>query len=113
VQNIQVETNDTVHTVNKAIEQVVAGSQAAEESGELMRVTQETTSRLVELVKLIAASSEAQERIAEVLRKRVAEIGVSTEQTARQVEAQNESTNILVSSAKKLVSSVSVFKLPA
>jgi twitching motility protein PilJ len=113
VQNIQVETNDTIHTMNKAIEQVVAGSQAAAESGERMHDTQETTARLVDLVQQINAGAVAQESITDILRKRVADIGVSTEQTAKQVEVQNRSADLLVSSARHLVAAVSVFKLPA
>ena len=113
VQNIQVETSDTIHTMNKAIEQVVTGSQAAAESGERMRDTQETTAHLVDLVQQINAGAAAQESITDILRKRVADIGVSTEQTAKQVEVQNRSADLLVSSARHLVAAVSVFKLPA
>lgn len=112
VQNIQIETNDTINTVNKTIDQVVQGSDLAQRSGEQMHATQSTTARLVELVQAITQSAQQQVRIAEALRKRVGEIGESTERTARQIQAQNQSTELLVEAAKRLVQSVSVFKLP-
>jgi methyl-accepting chemotaxis protein len=112
VQNIQIETNDTINTVNKTIDQVVQGSDLAQRSGEQMLATQSTTTRLVELVQSITQSAQQQVRIAEALRKRVGEIGESTERTARQIQAQNQSTEVVVEAAKRLVQSVSVFKLP-
>lgn len=113
VQNIQVETNDTIATVNKTIEQVVNESELAHNAGERMRETHEATARLVRLVATIATSSAEQTRIAAVLRTAADEIAQFTEKTAEQLVAQNQSAGSLVSASQKLVDAISVFKLPS
>lgn len=112
VQNIQVETNDTIATVNKTIEQVVKESDLAHSAGEKMRETHEATARLVRLVATIATSSAEQTKIASVLRAAADEIAQFTKKTAEQLVAQNESAGSLVSASQKLVDAISVFKLP-
>jgi methyl-accepting chemotaxis protein len=112
VQNIQIETNDTIATVNKTIDQVVQGSEMARVSGDKMRETRATTERLVQLVQNIAESSLAQMKLVESLRVGAGEITESTEKTAEQLNAQNQVTSSLVTASQKLVESVSVFKLP-
>jgi methyl-accepting chemotaxis protein len=113
VQNIQIETNDTIATVNKTIDQVVQGSDMARVSGDKMRETRDTTERLVQLVQNIAESSLGQMKLVESLRLGAGEITQSTEKTAEQLNAQNQVTSSLVTASQKLVESVSVFKLPA
>jgi methyl-accepting chemotaxis protein len=113
VQNIQVETNDTIATVNKTIEQVVNESELAHNAGERMRETHEATARLVRLVATIATSSAEQTKIASVLRSAADEIAQFTEKTAEQLVAQNQSAASLVSASQKLVDAISVFKLPS
>jgi methyl-accepting chemotaxis protein len=113
VQNIQIETNDTIATVNKTIDQVVQGSDMARASGEKMRETRETTERLVQLVQTIAQSSEQQMKLVDELRIGAGEITESTNKTAEQLSAQNQVTSSLLTASQKLVESVSVFKLPA
>ena len=113
VQNIQIETNDTIATVNKTIDQVVQGSDMARVSGDKMRETRATTERLVQLVQNIAESSLGQMKLVESLRLGAGEITESTEKTAEQLNAQNQVTSSLVTASQKLVESVSVFKLPA
>ncbi len=112
VQNIQIETNDTIATVNKTIDQVVQGSDLARASGVKMTETRETTLRLVQLVETIARSSDEQVRLAVELSNAAAEITASTEKTATQLAAQNVVTSDLMQSSKRLVDSVSVFRLP-
>jgi twitching motility protein PilJ len=112
VQNIQVETNDTIATVNKTIEQVIKESELAHNAGERMRETHEATARLVRLVATIANSSAEQTKIAAVLRAAADEIAQFTEKTAEQLVAQNQSAASLVSASQKLVNAISVFKLP-
>jgi len=112
VQNIQVETNDTIATVNKTIDQVVKESELAHNAGERMRETHDATARLVRLVATIASSSAEQTKIAASLRSAADEITQFTAKTAEQLAAQNQSAASLVASSKKLMESVSVFKLP-
>lgn len=112
VQNIQVETNDTIATVNKTIDQVVKESELAHNAGERMRETHEATARLVKLVATIANSSAEQTRIAVSLRSAADEITQFTAKTGEQLAAQNQNAASLVTASKKLMESVSVFKLP-
>jgi twitching motility protein PilJ len=112
VQNIQLETNDAITTVNRVIDQVVRGSETAQRSGTQMEETQRTTAQLVQAVQRIAQASQAQVQIAEQLRGRVAEITASTQKTAHQVKEQNVSTQALSDAATQLVKTAGVFRLP-
>lgn len=111
VQNIQIETADTINSVNRAIDQVVRGSEMANQSGQQMRETREATSRLVELVERISASTQEQARITESLRQGAQAIDASTRETAQQLTHQAKVTESLVGASRSLVESVSVFKL--
>lgn len=113
VNNIQIETSDTINTVNRTISQVVTGSELASRSGAQMRETQQSTASLVELVKRITSSAQVQMKITTELRNRVHQIGASTEKTAAEILLQSEATADLSKSADRLVESVRVFKLPS
>ena len=113
VNNIQVETADTVNTMNSAITQVVDGSRLAEQAGEQMKLTQETTADLVASVRQIAASSQEQSQISAGLVTRSSEIRKGSERTSKELTEQAGQTENLVNYAKALLSSVRVFKLPA
>jgi twitching motility protein PilJ len=112
VGNIRVETNETIATMNKTIDQVVEGSDAAQKAGEQMQKTQQITANLAALVQKIAVGAGTQKTIAMHLQQRVAHIGKSTEKTATQVEAQVVETRALSDAAKLLVQAVGQFKLP-
>lgn len=112
VNNIQVETSDTVATMNNVITQVVEGSELAEKAGEQMQKTQQSTSNLVASVKQIALSSVEQARAANQLQLRADQIKQSTIQTSEQLQQQTLQTNRLVQYAKSLLNAVQVFKLP-
>ncbi|MDQ1315589.1 MAG: twitching motility protein PilJ, partial [Pseudomonadota bacterium] len=113
VNNIQVETVDTVNTMNAAITQVVDGSRLAEQAGEQMKLTQEATAGLVESVRQIAASSQEQAQQSSGLLSRAEDIRKSSEHTSRELVEQSEQTGNLVEYAKALLGAVRVFKLPA
>jgi methyl-accepting chemotaxis protein len=112
VNNIQLETNETINTVNRTISQVVQGSEQAQKAGEQMRRTQEITGQLVAIVRHIAQTSDRQKAMSVQLLESVEHIGRSTERTAEQIHAQNQETETLLASARQLVQSVNVFKLP-
>jgi len=112
VNNIQLETNETINTVNHTIGQVVQGSEQAQKAGEQMRRTQEITAQLVSLVRRIAETSDVQKEMSVHLLESVQHIGESTQRTAEQIGAQNQETETLLLSARRLVESVNVFKLP-
>lgn len=113
VNNIQIETNETINTVNRTISQVVEGSTQAQQAGEQMRQTQEITEELVGQVRAIAEASEEQKTMSVALLDAVQKIGESTQKTADQIQAQNKETDTLLNAAQNLVESVGVFKLPA
>ncbi len=113
VNNIQMETADTVTTMNSAISQVVDGSKLAEQAGEQMKLTQTTTSNLVDSVRQIAVSSHEQAKLSSDLLVRSAEIRKSMEKTTRELVEQSTETENLVQYARALLGSVRVFKLPA
>lgn len=113
VNSIQVETADTVNTMNAAIAQVVEGSKLAEQAGEQMQNTQVSTAELVDLVQKIATTSEEQAKVSNELLERASEIRKSSEKTSQRLAEQGEYTNNLVEYARNLLSTVRVFKLPA
>lgn len=112
VNNIRIETADTVTTMNNLISQVAEGTRLAEQAGDNMRLTQRTTSELVSAVQQIAESSRRQAEMSLALRDRTSTIEQSTHKTARQLNEQTTHTNNLVKLSGNLVQAVSVFQLP-
>ena len=112
VNNIRVETADTVTTMNTAISQVAEGTRLAEQASQSMKDTQQATAELVRSVQHIANSSVKQANVSEELLERAKQIQESTEQTGRELLEQTKSTDTLVRYSENLVSSVGVFKLP-
>lgn len=111
VSNIQVETADTVTTMNNVISQVVDGSRLAEAAGEQMHRTKTTTEELVDSVRQIARSSEEQSQITTILQNRANQIKASTEKTSKHLQEQTVQTTRLVEYARALLKAVQVFKL--
>ena len=112
VSNIQIETADTASTMNTAISQVVDGSKLAEQAGDQMKRTQETTADLVAAVQQIASRSQDQARMSSELLSRAQQIQEGTRQTSQQLNEQTVQTTNLVWYARNLLSSVRVFRLP-
>jgi len=111
VNNIQVETAETVTAMNTAISQVVEGSKLAEQAGEQMRRTRDATAGLVEQVRQIASTSQAQAKASTELVHSAEGIRRSTQKTSEQLEVQTQHTNNLLEYAKSLLATVRVFKL--
>jgi methyl-accepting chemotaxis protein len=112
VNNIQAETAETMAAMNKAISQVVEGSELAQASGVKMQSTQETTAELVESVELIAKRSMMQAKFSRVLLTKTEQAQKSTEETNAELKLQADQTTNLVSFSRQLLDSVNVFKLP-
>jgi methyl-accepting chemotaxis protein len=112
VSNIQLETSDTVSTMNQVISEVVNGSELAEKAGKEMQETRETTEDLVASVRKIATTSQEQASSSNELRDRARQIQESAQETSRQLKAQTGQTSRLVHLAKGLLRSVQVFRLP-
>jgi len=111
VNNIQIETAETVTAMNTAISQVVEGSKLAEQAGEQMRRTRDATAGLVEQVRQIASTSQDQAKITNELVQSAEGIRRSTQKTSEQLEVQTLHTNNLLEYAKSLLATVRVFKL--
>ena len=112
VKNIQIETNDTMSTMEKTIGYVVEGSRLAESAGLQMTETQQITSTLVSAVKEISENTERQAEISNQLRERAQVINQSTHDTTREIDEQLTQTRSLTDFCKQLISSVKIFKLP-
>jgi len=113
VSNIQLETADTVSTMNTAITQIVEGSRLAEQAGQQMQLTQQNTAELVASVKQIATTSETQALAGQDLLTRSDHIRMSSQKATAQLHEQASQTSNLMEYAKQLLSAVRVFKLPA
>jgi twitching motility protein PilJ len=112
VNNIQVETADTVTTMNDAISQVVQGTALAQQAGNEMRETRDTTAELVQLVQRIADSSKSQAETSKRLQERSMLIQKSSADSYQQLQDQGVQTERLVAFSDNLVESVGVFTLP-
>ncbi len=111
VNNIQIETVNTVNTMNELITQVVGGSQLAEAAGVQMKKTQSTTAELVSMVQKIAENATAQAETSNRLRERTDVIRDSVRKTGAHLQDQTHHTDELVEQAMLLVAAVGVFKL--
>lgn len=112
VNNIRVETSDTVNIMNTLISQVAEGSRTAEKAGAQMGETESATQLLVETVNAIAEQATRQAEVANQVRDRATVIRKFTEKTAQELQQQRESTDGLRHFASLLVESVNVFTLP-
>tara|TARA_R110002072_G_scaffold14582_9_gene60237 strand:- start:52194 stop:53582 length:1389 start_codon:yes stop_codon:yes gene_type:complete len=111
VNNIQIETVNTVNTMNELTTQVVGGSQLAETAGSQMKETQSTTAELVSMVQKIAEHAVAQAKTSNQLRERTDVIRDSVRKTGAHLQDQTVHTDELVEQAMQLVASVGVFRL--
>ncbi|GGB99679.1 hypothetical protein GCM10011352_27350 [Marinobacterium zhoushanense] len=113
INNIQMETADTIHVINSVIEDVVSGTRLAEQAGERMEETRETTQSLVDSVMRIARSATSQAKLAQGLRERAGNINEFTRATNSEMLAQRQLSERLVSAADELKRSIGVFTLQA
>ncbi|WP_010322294.1 methyl-accepting chemotaxis protein [Marinobacterium stanieri] len=111
VNNIQLETADTIHVINTAIEDVVTGTRLAEQAGERMEQTRDTTQSLVESVLRIAQNATGQAKLTQSLRERADSINAFTQATNNEMLQQKQLSSRLVDAAGELERSISVFKL--
>jgi len=113
IKGMQIETNDTMGTMENAIGQVVEGSRLAEVAGKQIGDTQGATTALVQSVRQIAASSQEQAELSVTLRDRARTMLSGVRTTGEQVAEQLQQTVNLSNFARHLLESVRIFKLPA
>lgn len=113
VNNIQLETADTINVINTVISNVVTGTKLAEQAGERMQETLQSTEILVDSVDKISHDVLEQEKVAERLLNRATTLDESSKFTHRQMEQQTALSEALVTAAQELQTAVNVFKLAA
>ena len=112
VQNIQLETNETIFTMNRLISQVVSQSDQAQQAGEQMSQTRQTTHELVSLVQQISGFSQQQAQLGQELQQAVGLLNKGSTATVSAISRQTDSTKTLVKSSKRLMAAVAQFTLP-
>ena len=111
VRNIQQETNTTIETMDKTIEQVVDGSMKAEDAADQMKKVLDTTSELVTAVDEIAIASKDQVSISKDLKNKAENILKSTQVTGQELLSLTGLSRNMSDYAQQLVTSVDVFTL--
>jgi len=111
VRNIQQETNTTIETMDKTIEQVVDGSVKAEDAADQMKKVLDTTSELVSAVDQIANASKDQVTISKDLKHKAENILKSTQVTGQELLSLTGLSRNMSDYAQQLVTSVDVFTL--
>lgn len=111
VNNIQQETNMTIDTMEKTIEQVIGGSTKAEDAAKQMQSALETTNELVEAVDKIAVASLDQVSISKDLKIKAQSILESSQDTGQELLSLTGLSRNMSEYAQQLVTSVNVFTL--
>ena len=111
VSNIQQETNTTIETMDRTIEQVVDGSVKAADAAEQMKNVLSTTNELVTAVDQIATASKDQVTISKDLKHKAESILKSTQVTGQELLSLTGLSRNMSEYAQQLVTSVDVFKL--
>lgn len=112
IQNIQIETNDTIATMEKTVSQVVSGTELSEQAYEQMQKTRQTTQKLSESVRQIAISTKAQVALNEEIAIHTDKLRNSAVQTQQELDQQREHGDKLNNLSQQLINSVGEFTLP-
>jgi methyl-accepting chemotaxis protein len=113
VKSIQSESSESMDIMNKAIGQVVEGSQRADNASNAMQSTGEAATNLAQAVNRLVEQSQKQETFNQGLSGLANQLRISSDATEEELTAQAEEMKKMLSYMKYLVQSVNVFKLPA
>lgn len=113
IKNINVETADTMITMNQTITQVVNGSQLSAQASAEMEKSQSVTEALVQAVQQISDQMKTQYNLSQQLQQRAKQSQQTSQATRQAMELQNQEINQLLDAAKQLVTALQVFKLAA
>lgn len=113
VSGIQVETADTLLTLNRLVAQVTRQAGQARLAGEQTTRARDTTAHLIDLVGQIGEFSQAQSGLADELRAGLEQLNRGSAHTAMAIEQQTVSAATLVDYARRLTDAVAQFKLPS
>jgi len=112
ISNIQIETSDTIQTVNQATEAVGTESRTVESAGERMKETQKATANLARAVEQIDARSREQVKANRKLLETVDAMRARTVETTEQLDQQTNETSQLFDDSKELMTAIELFRLP-
>lgn len=112
IRTIQNEMNEAVTAMEMTTNEVVEGSQLAEEAGAALTEIGKVSDRLAELIQSISMAAKQQARGSENLAVSMSEIAGVTQQTAAGTKQAAVSISHLASLADDLRDSVSAFRLP-
>ncbi len=113
VSAIQSDTSETLQAMNGTITQVVDISRLADRAGTQMTDTRAATEALVNSVRVISQTTQAQGEASQRLLARAYELISASQRTLEEIEQQRDDTESLTASAGALVRTVSEFRLPA
>ncbi len=112
VTTIQNDTNDAVLSMEKATQQVVAGTKVADTAGAALSEIEDVSQRLSGLINQISKGSNEQADVVTRVTEQVNDISKSSVETSRKSQDSANSIAKLLELAKELESSVTRFKLP-
>lgn len=112
VTTIQNDTNDAVLSMEKATQQVVAGTKVADSAGSALSEIEDASQRLSGLINEISKGSNEQADVVTQVTDQVNTISQSSVETSRKSQDSANSIAKLLELAKELESSVTRFKLP-
>lgn len=112
IKTIQSEVGEAVTAMEVTTEEVVGGSQVADQAGRALVEIEGVSNRLSELIQSISLSAKQQARGSEALAGSMNEIADVTQQTAAGTKQAAVSINNLAHLADELRASLSTFKLP-
>jgi methyl-accepting chemotaxis protein len=112
IRTIQNETNEAVAAMEATTDEVVAGSQLANQAGQALVEIESVSNRLAELIQSISLAAKQQARGSETLAKSMDDISNVTQQTAAGTKQAAVSISNMALLADELRASVGIFKLP-
>ncbi len=113
VKTIQSETNETVAAMEESTQEVVKGSELANQAGQALTEIESVSNRLAELSQSISSAATQQAQGSEAVAQSMNDIAEVTQQTAVGTKEAALSINNLTVLADDLRGSVSAFKLPS
>ena len=113
VTTIQNDTNDAVSSMEKATQQVIAGTKVADKAGGALAEIELASKSLSELVANISESANSQALVVVDVAKKVSIVSDSSTETSKKAQTSANSIAKLLELSNELETSVSRFKLPA
>ncbi|HEX9923750.1 MAG TPA: nitrate- and nitrite sensing domain-containing protein [Anaerolineae bacterium] len=112
VKTIQSETNETVMAMQESSQEVIKGSELADQAGQALSEIEGVSDQLAALIQSISQAAKQQARGSEAVAQSMGDIAQVTQQTAVSTKQAATSINQLASLADGLRGSVSTFVLP-